>query len=122
LTSLGPTGPAEPDKIQPDPTSLRRVVHLINVTVEPPSVSAPVRTSCNQPEFAGRDRVLRFAEQAIGDWGHTLRTAFLIVVAFVGVVVLVGVLFGFSGALVGAALTTAGMIIAARRGHPIETA
>lgn len=90
--------------------------------VEPPAVTAPVRTSCNQPEIVGRDRVLRFAEQAIGDWGHTLRTAFLIVVAFVGIVVLVGVLFGFSGALVGAALTAGGLTYAARRGNPVETA
>jgi hypothetical protein len=100
------------------------VVHLINVTVEAPPASAPVRTSCDQPEFVGRDprdRFLRFAEQAIGDWGHTLRTAFLIVVAFIGVVVLVGVLFGFSGALVGAALTAGGIVVAARRGNPVET-
>lgn len=121
MTSLGQDRASEPDKIQTDPTVHRRVVNF-NMTVEPPPVTAPVRTSCNQPEIVGRDRVLRFAEQVIGDWGHTLRTAFLIVVAFVGVVVLVGVLFGFSGAIVGAALTTGAIIAARRGGHPAKTA
>jgi hypothetical protein len=49
-----------------------------------------------------RDRVLRFAEHAIGGWASTLRAAFLMMSIFVGVVVLVGVTLGFVGALVGA--------------------
>lgn len=49
-----------------------------------------------------RDRVLRFAEHAIGGWASTLRAAFLMMVIFVGVVVLVGITLGFAGALVGA--------------------
>jgi hypothetical protein len=49
-----------------------------------------------------RDRVLRFAEHAIGGWAPTLRAAFLMMSVFVGVVVLVGITLGFEGALVGA--------------------
>ncbi|MFC4858660.1 hypothetical protein [Actinophytocola glycyrrhizae] len=52
--------------------------------------------------FLVRDRVLRYAEHAIGGWAPTLRAAFLMMTVLVGAVVLVGITLGFPGALVGA--------------------
>lgn len=83
-------------------------MHL-NVTFEPSSADATVvpRTDCGLPLLVGRDRWLRLAEQVIGGWAPTLRVALLMMVAFVGLVVLVGVAFGFSGVILGAAVSGA---------------
>jgi len=107
VDSLGPAGASGPDKI-----NKRRAVRL-DVTVEQPAATTVARTTCDQPAV-GRDRWLRLAERAIGDWGHTLRTAFLVVTAFAGAVVLVGVAFGFSGALLGAILGAAVLYLLGR--------
>ncbi|GAB1509669.1 hypothetical protein [Actinophytocola sp. KF-1] len=61
-----------------------------------------------------RDRVLRFAEHAIGGWAPTLRAAFLMMAAFVGFVVLVGVVLGFGGALVGALVSGVALYLVGR--------
>jgi hypothetical protein len=61
-----------------------------------------------------QDRVLRLAEHAIGEWAPTLRAAFLMMAAFVGVVVLVGVTLGFVGALVGALVSGVALYLVGR--------
>jgi hypothetical protein len=52
-----------------------------------------------------RDRALRLAEHAIGGWASTLRAALLMMATFVAVVVLVGIVLGFEGALAGAVVS-----------------
>lgn len=110
MTSLGPVEASGPDKIIPR----RRTVRLDIDDTAPAAASEP-RTTCNQPRFAGRDRWLRLAELVIGTWAATLRTALLMVVAFVGVVVLVGVAFGFGSAVLGALLGGAVMHVVTNR-------
>lgn len=91
-------------------------MHL-NVTFEPASADATVvpRAEGALPQLVGRDRWLRLAEQVIGGWAATLRVALLMMVAFVGLVILVGVAFGFSGALLGALVSGVALYLVGRR-------
>jgi hypothetical protein len=61
-----------------------------------------------------RDRALRFAEHAIGGWATTLRAAFLMMAIFVAIVVLVGIVLSFGGALAGALVSGVALYLVGR--------
>lgn len=62
-----------------------------------------------------RDGWLRIAERGLGEWASTLRVAFLMLVGLAGIVVLIGLAFGFEGAAIGAALAVALYLVALSR-------
>lgn len=93
----------------------RRKVHL---NFEPPAdMAIAAGGGDGPPRLVGRDRWLSVAEQLVGGWAPTLRAAFLIIVAFVGIVVLVGVMFGFGGAFVGVLASCLALYLAGRGGR-----
>lgn len=61
-----------------------------------------------------RDRALRIAEHAIGGWATTLRAAFLMIAIFVAIVVLVGIVLSFGGALAGALVSGIALYLVGR--------
>jgi hypothetical protein len=61
-----------------------------------------------------RDRALRIAEHAIGGWATTLRAAFLMMAIFVAIVVLVGIVLSFGGALAGALVSGVALYLVGR--------
>ena len=61
-----------------------------------------------------RDRVLRIAERVIGGWATTLRGAFLMMAIFVAIVVLVGIVLSFDGALAGALVSGVALYLVGR--------
>jgi len=67
-----------------------------------------------------RDRGLRIAEHAIGGWATTLRAAFLMMAVFIAIVVLVGVVLGFGGALVGALVSGVALYLVGRSAAPLS--
>ena len=61
-----------------------------------------------------RDRALRMAEHAVGGWAMTLRAAFLMMAIFVAVVVVVGIVLSFGGALAGALVSGIALYLVGR--------
>lgn len=61
-----------------------------------------------------RDRALRIAERVIGGWAATLRGAFLMMAIFVAIVVLVGIVLSFGGALAGALVSGIALYLVGR--------
>jgi hypothetical protein len=95
----------------------RRKVHL---NFEPPADAAVLPgAGAGAPRLVGRDRWLSVAEQLVGGWAPTLRAAFLIIVSFVGIVVLVGVMFGFGGVVVGVLASCLALYLAGRGGREV---
>jgi hypothetical protein len=74
-----------PDDSQPDPAT-------VSQTRRVPAM----------PRLSLKDRLLRVAELAVGDWAPTLREALLRVLVFAVVLVAVGIAFGPAIAVLGA--------------------
>ncbi|WP_133903371.1 hypothetical protein [Actinophytocola oryzae] len=74
----------------------------------------PARRETTPPRTTLRDRVLRVAEQVVGDTAPTLRAAAVRVVLFTLVLIAVGIALGAGVALVGAAVGFL-MFLAGRR-------
>jgi hypothetical protein len=90
----------------------RRVVHLEVIAGPPTGERAPMISPARAARTASgpswmlatRDAWLCLAERTLGDWASTLRAAFLMLIALAGMIVLIGVVFGFGGVLLGALL------------------
>lgn len=110
MSSVGPErGPLPDESGKRD----RRILRFELIT-DPPAEQnqpdgrslGPARTSCgvHWRLLASRDAWLCLAERALGDWATTLRAALLMLVAFAGAIVLIGVMCGLGGLLLGALL------------------
>jgi hypothetical protein len=84
------------------PPRPRRTVRF-TVSHEPERPAAPQESRTSDlPGAPHRDRWLRLAERAVGDWAPTLHEALLRVVLFAGALVVLGIAFGIEVALLGA--------------------
>ena len=94
----------------------RRTVRLA-ADVEPEAAEAPAprRPASHALRPALRDRVLRVAERAVGDWAPTLREALVRVLVFAVVLVALGVTLGVWVAAAGAAVGFVTFLIGRRR-------
>lgn len=97
-------------------TPVRRTVRLAAEPAPEPSVSpAPRRPETHALQPAMRDRFLRVAERAVGDWAPTLREALVRVLVFAVVLVALGVVLGVEVAAAGAAVGIVMFLIGRRR-------
>jgi hypothetical protein len=78
-------------------------------------VIPPVRREPTQARATTRDRFLRVAELAVGDWAPTLREAALRVVLFTLVLIAVGIAFSVGIALLGAIVGFVMFLVGRRR-------
>ena len=94
----------------------RRTVRLAaDVEPEQSETPAPRRPASHALRPVLRDRVLRAAERAVGDWAPTLREALVRVLVFAAVLVALGVTLGAAVAAVGAAAGCVMFLIGRRR-------
>jgi hypothetical protein len=97
-------------------TQARRTVKLAtDVVPEPSATPASRRPATHALRPALRDRVLRVAERAVGDWAPTLREALVRVVVFAVVLMVLGVVLGAEVAVAGAAVGLLMFLIGRRR-------
>lgn len=121
MTSLGAGTAATPEEKRPidtEPTTKgpnRRTVQLDELTeVEvppdppPPVVIIPESRANRRSLPISRDDWLRLAERAVGDWAATLRNALLLLLAFAGMIMLIGIAFGLESA---AGATAVGLLV-----------
>jgi len=101
----------------PEP-STRRVVHLEDIWEPALGGKPPVLRVVRARRTTGAlltswDGWLCLAERTVGGWASTLHGAFLMLLGFAGLVVLIGLAFGFAGVVLGLLLGVA-MLPAAR--------
>ena len=102
----------------------RRIVHLEVIAGTQVGGSPPHRRTrgtgrmtrrSRRPLPTTRDGWLLLAERTLGDWASTLHGAFLMLAAVAGLIVLIGLVFGFGGVALGALL---GVIVWPVAGRP----
>jgi len=95
---------------------VRRTVRLAaDIEPEPSTNLAPRRPATHALRPAMRDRVLRVAERAVGDWAPTLREALVRVLVFAVVLVALGLTLGAEVAAAGAVVGFVMFLIGRRR-------
>jgi hypothetical protein len=119
VTRIRPETTMTPEENRPAGTSqTRRSVRLPvpDVDARPePSTAPQVRRVPVPPRAALKDRLLRVAELAVGDWAPTLREALLRVLLFAVVLVALGIAFGAGVAVAGAAVGFVMFLVGRRR-------
>ncbi len=93
----------------------RRTVHL--EVISGPRAGGPSTTGTRVADRAQcrparslpttRDGWLLLAERTVGNWASTLHGAFLMLAGIAGLIVLIGLVFGFGGVMLGALLALA---------------
>jgi hypothetical protein len=118
VTTIRPETAMTPEEERPADLErpARRTVRLAaDVEPELSGTPAPRRPASHALRPALRDRVLRVAERAVGDWAPTLREALVRVLVFAVVLVALGVVFGVEVAAAGAAVGFVMFLIGRRR-------
>ena len=127
MTTLGAGTAATPEEKRPAGTQLkknRRTVQLAELSevVVPPDPPPPVviipesRHTGRSPLPTSRDDWLRLAERAVGDWAATLRAALLLLLAFAGLILSIGIAFGLESAAAASAVGLLVFLAGRRRG------
>ncbi|MFI7680301.1 hypothetical protein [Actinophytocola sp. NPDC049390] len=95
---------------------VRRTVRLAaDAEPEPTTGPAPRLPAKHALRPATRDRFLRVAERVVGDWAPTLREALVRLLAFVVVLVALGLALGVQVAAAGAAVGFVMFLVGRRR-------
>jgi ABC-type sugar transport system permease subunit len=105
---------SEENRTARGPKHSRRVVQFAEADEQAEQVPAP-RAASDQPVRMPRDRWLRAAELAVGDWAPTLREALLRTVLFTIVLVALGMVVGAGIALLGAVIGVLMFLVGRRK-------